>query len=224
MPEMFAQHQKDFPDESLPKYFRVSLSGFGSTGDECSDSNPSVEYNATNSECSYVVLRVDDGEDVMLYSVKKPNGKVVESGKLHKNTQEPEKCVESAICGQGVLNDASLKKEGERLRRLLWDSEDFWLDVKDTQQILNPLSSAIVAIEGNELNSRRIFQNMEKVDDIHLADQDLDKHDVIQDAVCLQVHTGPLALTPGKEGTYIEHLLYKGRAMAVFTSGVTLQV
>lgn len=56
-----------------------------------------------------------------------------------------------------------------------------------------------------------------------LAEEDLDKHlDIIN---TLSVDAGisakaaQISLTPGLEGTYIPPLYYRGRSMAVFTSG-----
>lgn len=66
-----------------------------------------------------------------------------------------EDALKTAICSPGILKDTTLKREAERLRKLLWESEDFWLDVKDVQKMLTPLADAITGIEGNVVNSRK---------------------------------------------------------------------
>lgn len=54
---------------------------------------------------------------------------------------------------------------------------------------------------------------MATADEPRLAEPDADRIDSLQ----IQAH--PIALTPGREGTHFEPGIYKGRSMAVFTSG-----
>lgn len=58
-----------------------------------------------------------------------------------------------------------------------------------------------------------LFFSMATANEPRLAEAYVDKVDT------LQVHALPLIQTPGREGSHIEHLLYKGCSMAVFTSG-----
>lgn len=57
-------------------------------------------------------------------------------------------------------------------------------------------------------------------DDPKLADEDGDKPMAHRaSALGLEVNTAPLSMAPGREGSHIEQMLYRGRSMAVFTSG-----
>lgn len=59
---------------------------------------------------------------------------------------------------------------------------------------------------------------MATADEPKLDDEDQDKPQPKM-SMGLEVHTGPISQEPGREGSHIEQMLYKGRSMAVFTSG-----
>ncbi|KAI1730629.1 phosphofructokinase domain-containing protein [Ditylenchus destructor] len=59
---------------------------------------------------------------------------------------------------------------------------------------------------------------MATADEPKLDDEDHDKPQSKM-SMGLEVHTGPISQEPGREGSHIEQMLYKGRSMAVFTSG-----
>ncbi|KAI1713027.1 hypothetical protein Ddc_12119 [Ditylenchus destructor] len=99
MPEMFKQHAIDFPSDPLPKYFRVSFSGYGFGASICSENDEGENNEGGDGffdECNYVVLDVTK-HDTSFYYKKRPSGKILESGTIYKNTQEPEKCVEKEL-------------------------------------------------------------------------------------------------------------------------------
>ncbi|KAI1702685.1 lecithin retinol acyltransferase domain-containing protein [Ditylenchus destructor] len=99
MPEMFKQHAIDFPSDPLPKYFRVSFSGYGFGASVCSENDEGENNEGGDGffdECNYVVLDVTK-DATLFYYKKRPSGKILESGTIYKNTQEPEKCVEKEL-------------------------------------------------------------------------------------------------------------------------------
>lgn len=88
MPEMFKQHAIDFPSDPLPKYFRVSFSGYGFGASVCSENDEGENNEGGDGffdECNYVVLDVTK-DATLFYYKKRPSGKILESGTIYKNT------------------------------------------------------------------------------------------------------------------------------------------
>lgn len=75
-----------------------------------------------------------------------------------------ESCLKSAIWSPKIQENKELKKNLARLnelKKILCESDDFWHAVRLIEELLRPLKSSILAIEGSVVDARIAYKSIE---------------------------------------------------------------
>jgi hypothetical protein len=83
---------------------------------------------------------------------------------LLNSVKENEACLKSAIWSPKIVDNAEIKKKPERLstlKHLLCEDTGFWANLALVEELLNPLKTAILAIEGSVIDVSKAFKVVE---------------------------------------------------------------
>lgn len=74
-----------------------------------------------------------------------------------------EDCLKGAIWHQKLVSnkDQTFKKQLVELQSILCSDPSFWTNIKLVEKLLRPLASAILKIEGDQINVRNAFKTVE---------------------------------------------------------------